>query len=66
MTPSEYRAAFDTIGWTHTRLAERLSMSERQVRRWYAGGPVPTRVAEWLLRLARCHADNPPPNRSMT
>ena len=64
MTADEYRAAFDAIGWSHGHLAERLAMSERQVRRWYAGDPVPTRVGEWLDLLARHHADNPPPARN--
>ena len=63
MTTIEYRAAFDAIGWSHGHLAERLAMSERQVRRWYAGDPVPTRVGEWLDLLARHHAANPPPRR---
>jgi len=63
VTPAEYRAAFDTIGWTHSHLADRLVMSERQVRRWYAGDPVPNRVAEWLGCLAQHHAANPPPER---
>ena len=63
MTPARYRECFDATGRSHTGLADTLGVSERQVRRWYAGGLPPHGVALWLEAFAAWLEANPPPMR---
>jgi transcriptional regulator with XRE-family HTH domain len=65
MTPTERRAALQSIGWTQRGLADRLGWDEGTVRRWMRdGGEAPAEVDEWLTTLARFHDRNPPPVRA--
>lgn len=54
----------EAIGWTILHLAGKLRVDRRTIRRWENGetNPNPRDIA-WLERLARFHADNPPPVR---
>lgn len=62
MTPTEYRAALESIGWTQRGLAERLGIHETRTRRWATGQyKIPPNVAEWLQRLAAAHEAAPWP-----
>lgn len=68
MTPAEFDAALDTIGWSRLALSKRLGVSQTLVEQWHKGlntrgGPavVPVPVARWLRRLATWHDKNPPP-----
>ena len=63
MTPDRYRQCFDATGRSHQGLADLLGISERQIRRWYAGDRVPERVAAWLEAFVVWLEQNPPPGR---
>ena len=63
MTPDRYRLCFDATGRSHTGLADALGVSERQVRRWYAGDRVPDRVGAWLEAHMAWLEANPAPRR---
>jgi ribosome-binding protein aMBF1 (putative translation factor) len=61
MTPDQFRACLDLIGWSQRGLAARLQMDERQVRRWAAGADIPRPIAAWLEDLALFHERHPAP-----
>lgn len=66
MTPTEFRAALTTLGWTIRGLARLLARSEGTVGNWTRPGySVPADVAAWLQRRLRAHQrmleDDPPP-----
>lgn len=51
MTPSQFRAILDRLGFPQVGAAQFLDVDDRTVRRWIAGDvPVP-RSVEMLLRL---------------
>jgi DNA-binding transcriptional regulator YiaG len=51
MTPAEFTAALDRLGFNQSSLARQLKVSDRMVRFWVAGAyPVPETVS-LLLRL---------------
>jgi transcriptional regulator with XRE-family HTH domain len=53
LTAAEFRVAREALGVTGDWLAARLSVTDRQVRRWEAGTtPVPAGVADELRGLA--------------
>ena len=62
MTPTEYIAALDALGWSVRHLARLLDCAESVAR---AGGTgraaVPAPVATWLRGLVRYHAAHPAP-----
>ena len=62
MTPDQFRACLEAIGWTQRGLAERLSCNERGVRRWADGSAaIPPAIAAWLMALASAHELHPAP-----
>jgi transcriptional regulator with XRE-family HTH domain len=64
MTPTERRAALQSIGWSQRGLADRLGWDEGTVRRWMRdGGEAPAEVDRWLAALARFHDQHPAPSR---
>ena len=64
MTPADFIAAQDAIGWSNVQLAARLAMNETQIRRWRNGRATPrAAVADWLRTLADFHEAHPAPAR---
>jgi hypothetical protein len=63
MTRDQFNEALAAIGWSRAVLADRLGLSsDRIIRRWSAGThPVPPRIEEWLILVARTLRDIPPP-----
>lgn len=66
MTPTEYAAALETLGWSRPELARQLGQPVDRVRNWDRPRyRVPDDVAAWLLRRVALHqawmrADPPP------
>ena len=57
MSPDEFRACLDTIGWSQRNLARRLAIHYTRTERMATGRyPVPANIADWLRRLASLHA----------
>ena len=57
MTPTEFRRAMETIGWTQRGLATLLGVHETRTRRWASGAIlIPEDIAKWLAGLARLKA----------
>ena len=65
MLPSgQLNRDLETLGWGHAALAERLGMSETNVRRWRAGtATIPPAILAWVRTLAEYHRALPPPQR---
>ena len=62
MTPTAFRDAVASIGWSFRALADYLDCDDRLVRRWAAGAAeIPPAVAKWIEALARAHRAHPPP-----
>lgn len=62
VTPARLRECLNILGWTQRGLARMLNRQEGTVRQWARGVvTIPDDVGEWLERLARFHAKNPPP-----
>lgn len=62
MTPKQFTAAIEQIGWTLRGTADHLELPPTRIRRWADGEtPVPDAVADWLKTLASTHKQNPPP-----
>ena len=62
MTPARLIECLNALCWTTPVFAAEAKVSERAVRRWYAGNqPIPPPIADWLERLAKFHKENPPP-----
>ena len=54
MTPAERAAALDTLGWSMTRLATALGVTEGTVRGWQSEARRPRpEIDDWLAQLAR-------------
>lgn len=54
MTPSQYRAALDALGWTHARMGEAIGKSERASFRYVHGQVrIPRSVAKHIRLLLR-------------
>jgi transcriptional regulator with XRE-family HTH domain len=51
MTPSEYEAAREALGWTHAQLAETIGVSVRTPYRYQGGDVDIPEPAARLLRL---------------
>lgn len=51
MTPQQYIAARDALGWTHAELARVLGTSDRTLFRWQAGKTGISKPEARLLRL---------------
>ena len=51
MTPAQYRAARDELGWSNAQIAERLGLSRRMPFRYETGETVVPGPAARLLRL---------------
>jgi transcriptional regulator with XRE-family HTH domain len=66
MTPTERRAALQSIGWTQRGLADRIGYDEGTIRRLFRdpSAKAPPGVDEWLATLARFHDEHPPPERA--
>ena len=64
MTPTELRAALDTLGWSGRHLAKLLACDPAYPSDWTCGKtPVPPAVTAWLQRLVAAHARHPAPSR---
>lgn len=64
MDATEIRACLVLLSWSQRQLAEVLQVDEGTVRKWARNRqPLPAALAPWLRRLAKVHADNPPPPR---
>jgi hypothetical protein len=66
MTPDEYRATLEAIGWTEHGLSRQLGVAEQRTRRWGQDGekyPIPKWAEDWLNLLADFHRAHPPPAR---
>jgi DNA-binding transcriptional regulator YiaG len=62
MTPTEFAAAVDRLGWSQRGLADLLGCDDRLVRRWANGErSFPPSLVAWLRTLATFHAAHPPP-----
>src|SRR4051812_37610696 len=63
MTNEELREHMDTIGWSTRTFSYALNGGDRSgIREMLLGeAPIPQDVADWVERLARFHAANPPP-----
>lgn len=66
MTPTDFRSALATLGWTIRGLARVLGRPEGTVTNWTKPNySVPDDVAEWLQRRVEAHKramrDDPPP-----
>lgn len=66
MTPTEYAAALEALGWSRPELARQLGQPIDRVRNWGTRNyRVPNAVAEWLRRRVAAHQamlrDDPPP-----
>jgi len=54
MRPRQYKAALDTLGWTHERLAHAIGKTERHSHRYASGfTPIPKSVAIMVRRLVQ-------------
>lgn len=62
MTPAQFNATLDAIGWSRSTLAEKLGLiTDRVVRLWAARKvPGPPPVARWLREIAQTVEAMPP------
>jgi hypothetical protein len=62
MTPAEFSAALEALGWSHRHLARRLRCDSGLPIRWARGtAPVPLPLARWLVSAWDWHELHPPP-----
>lgn len=62
MTGARFAALREQTGWTRRHLARLLGCNESLVRRWETGGaPVPSRVGDWLVKVAHAIGQWPAP-----
>jgi DNA-binding transcriptional regulator YiaG len=61
MSPSEYKAAREALGWTHRNISQAVGISLREVYRWQAGKmPLEGPAARLLRLLVLLHLTLPP------
>jgi len=59
LSPDEFRACLDTIGWSQRNLARRLAIHHTRTERMATGRyPVPPEVATWLRVMAAFHSSH--------
>lgn len=62
MTPEEFVAALQRIGWSQRQLVALLECDTNLATRWSRGtAAIPPSIAHWLQRVAACHERNPVP-----
>lgn len=62
MTPVEFNATLQELGWGQRLLARRLGCDAMLVNRWANGKtPIPSQIAAWITRLRAAHAQQPKP-----
>jgi len=62
MTPAEFTAALDVLGWSRRHLVELLGCDTTLANRWASGrARVPTKIAQWLTRRVKDLQRDPPP-----
>lgn len=62
--PTYFATLRHRIGWSAQYVADRLRMSERQVRRWDNGDALPPpRILAWLVLVDAALAALPPPGK---
>ena len=57
MDAQDIRALIDDLGWTPTRLAAELNVTDDAVRKWLRGNLRPSKAHLILLRLLRYNLD---------
>jgi ribosome-binding protein aMBF1 (putative translation factor) len=63
MTPAEFVAAREALGWPRTQIARFLNCNEKSIRQMEAAQrSIPPAVAGWLRRALRWLENNPPPD----
>jgi transcriptional regulator with XRE-family HTH domain len=64
MTPTEFTAALDALGWSLREVARRLRYDVGTPLRWKRGlAPIPDAAAMWLAGLVLLLERYPPPPR---
>jgi ribosome-binding protein aMBF1 (putative translation factor) len=62
MTPAEFTAALDVLGWSKRELVRHIKCDTNLPLAWERGEvEIPPRTASWLAKLARFHLKQPPP-----
>jgi hypothetical protein len=62
MTPDQFTAALQTIGWSQRQLVALLECDTILATRWSRGtAAIPPRIERWLTKLVACHERNPVP-----
>jgi len=62
MTPDEFTAALDVLGWSKRELVRHIKCDTNLPLTWERGEvEIPWRVAAWLTRLMLFHLKHPPP-----
>jgi hypothetical protein len=62
MTPKQFTAALETLGWSQRHLATLLACDTNLPTRWARGtADVPPSIGTWLADLARHHHRHPTP-----
>jgi len=61
MTPTEFTAALDTLGWSRRELARRLACDTNLPARWAAGATIPPAIETWLGAWVRFAVKHPAP-----
>jgi hypothetical protein len=63
MTPDQFTAGLQTIGWSQRQLVALLGCDTILATRWSRGtAAIPPRIERWLTKLVACHERNPVPN----
>jgi len=62
MTPAEFTAALDVLGWSKRELVRHIKCDTNLPLAWERGEiEIPPRIASWLLKLSSYHLKQPPP-----
>jgi len=62
MTPAEFTAALDVLGWSKRELVRHIRCNSNLPAAWARGEvEIPWRVAAWLTRLMLFHMKHPAP-----
>jgi hypothetical protein len=62
MTPTEFTAALDVLGWSKRELVRHIRCDTNLPLAWERGEvEIPPRIEAWLTKLAQFHLKHPPP-----